>query len=524
MTKEEKKQEEVALMEKIKTSTDTQIEEKISTELVDIRKDLSDLIGKAKTKVISEEEFIKGLEPIEEKLKDYDPEIFAKYKDALTNHEKLQKMVNEQGIQIAKFKESGLPATKNKADALWEEVLEHVKSDDFEKFCKNPKQSVSFELKTVSITSNYTGTIFITQQDPRVVDHPEVVRLNIRDLLTVSPIDFPMLTFLTVTDWVRNITMVAENATLAESSFKELEVSTDVKRLGTFITLSKRILRRPKFIVDHLRQRLPAQVRYFEDFQLLWGDDVGNNLLGIFNVADDMATIVNTTKITGVATDVASVATYDSGAKALITLTNAEDQLFNGDIITFANATEATYNAAFTAIVISPTQLIIELAFVTEADTSAWTYIVNSPFKDSIVAAQEIDVLKVASSLINVQQYRNTGFVLNPTDATKIELLKGNDNHYLDVKRLDNGILTISGVPVVQTTAMPAGKFACGDWSMAAALFQFTNLNLEFAESVDQKLANTVVAIIQEEILFPIYNKFMFLTGDFTTAIASIKV
>lgn len=522
MNKEEKDKEEIALMEKIKGSTKIQIDKT----LVDIRKDISELTEAAKQGVISPDEFAKGLEPIEEKLKDYDPEIFVKYKELLGNHTKLEEVVKTQGIEMAKLKEGGgLPAKKNGTDVLWDEILDHVKSDTFEEFCKNPKRAVSFELKTVSITSNYTGTIFITAQDSTVVDTPEVTRLNIRDLLTVRPIDFVELAFLTVTDWVRNVGMVSENAILAESAFNEVEDTTSVKRLGTFLTLSKRILRRPKFIVDHLRQRLPAQVRYFEDFQLLWGDNLGNNLNGIFNVADDLATIVDATKITGVTGDVASIETYDGGLKTQVNFTANQDQLFNGDIITFAATTGATYDGSFTAIVQGPRIIIIEQAFTADVNVNAnWTYTVNNAFKDSITAAQQIDVLKVASSIINVQQYRNTGFVLNPTDVTKIEVLKGNDNHYIDLKRLDNGILTISGVRVVETTAIPAGKFACGDWAMAAALFQYTDMTLEFAESVDQKLANTVVAIIQEEVLFPIYNKFMFLTGDFTTSIAAIGV
>ncbi|MCP4984863.1 MAG: hypothetical protein GY928_02000 [Colwellia sp.] len=519
MTPEEKKAQEDALLLKIKDQGETQIEAKLK----EIKNEFSDLVGQAKTGMITTEQLAKGLEPIEEKLEDFDPEMFKAYQKEMDKH---KEMLDTQGTELAKLKEGGsLPATVNKADALWKEVLDHVTSKEFEQFAKNPKQAVEFELKTVSITDDYTGNVFISSQDPRVVDYPEVTRLNIRDLMRVNPTDFPDLTYLTVTDWVRAVGMVSENGILPESAFKEVEESTSVKRLGTYLSLSKRILRRPKFIVDHLRQRLPAQVRYYEDFQLLWGDGVGDNLTGIFNVADDFATIVNATKIVGIAGDVTSIATYNGGAQTLVTFTANQDTLFNGDIVTFAGTTAGTYDNSYTAIVISPTEIMIEQAYTADVNVLAnWTYTVNNAFKDSIEAAQQIDVLKVASSIINVQQYSNKGFVLSPTDATKIETLKGNDDHYIDVNRLDNGILTIGGVPVVETTAMPAGKFACGDWALAAALFQFTDLKLEFAESVDQKLNNSVVAIIQEELLFPIYNKYMFLTGDFTTAIAAIGV
>lgn len=510
---EKKAQEQKDFLAKVKAQTS----EQLTAELKGIKEELSQLASDAKAGM-SKEDFDAELKTITDKLEGIDSEKFKEFEASL---KKYQEATKEHGTKLAKM-EDGSGSRQTAANKFWKEVEEHVKSEKFESFVSDTKKSISFEMKTVSITDDYTGDFnFITTQDSRVVDHPQVTRLNVRSLLTVMPTDLPFLAFTEVYDWDRAVGMVSENGTLPESSFKIREATTDVKRLGTFVTLSKRMLRSVNFVLNHLRNRLPAQVRYYEDFQLLWGDGSGNNLTGIFKVADDFTTVINTS-ITGVAGDVASVASYDGGTKVLVTLTNAENQLHNGDTITFANATEASYNAAHTAIVISPTQFVIELTYVAEADTSAWTYTVNNPFKQSIDAAQEIDVLKVAKTIVTVMEYSCNGFVLNPVDSCKIETLKGNDDHYIDVQRLENGVLTIAGVPVVETTAMPAGKFAAGDWRLAAALGQFTNLNLEFSESTDEKLTNTVKAIIQQEVLFPIYNKYMFITGTFSTAKTAI--
>ena len=323
-------------------------------------------------------------------------------------------------------------------------------------------------------------------------------------------------------DWDRNEDVIDENGVLAESTFKVREATVDAKRIGTHIPLSKRMLKSATFVTSHIMQRMPAMVRYQEDFQLLHGDGLGDNVLGIFNKSDDFTTIIDTA-VVGAAGAIASVATYNNGTQSLITFA-ANQNIGNGDIITISSATATGYNNPFSAIVKSPKQIVIDVTYVAEADTSAWTFNVNNTFKDSIESAQEIDVLKVANTLVSIKEYRSTGIVMNPTDATKIETLKGNDEHYLDVQRLENGVLTIGGVPVVETTAMPAGKFIVGDWLMAAALFQFTELTLEFSESTQEKLKNMVEAIIQEEILFPIYNQHMFVSGDFATAKAAITV
>ncbi|WP_421809057.1 phage major capsid protein [Flagellimonas sp.] len=510
MTEEEKKEQEKALLAKIKEQNKEQIAE--------FKEEFKQLMQDSKSGVISEEAFNTKFDELSKKLENFDPEAYKKFQETLEGYEEKLKA---QGTEIKKLKDGG---TLGKGNSLKEKLEEVVKSDDFKEFVESGgKKKASFSLKAVSVTDDYTGTslVHITSRDSRVVDHPQVQRLNIRDLLTVMPADLPYLAFIEVYDWDRQVGVNTENGELAESSFKIREATVDAKRIGTHVPISKRMIKSAAFVVNHLAQRLPAQVRYYEDFQLLHGDGAGNNVSGIFKVASDFATLIDTA-LTGSAGAVASVASYDGGAKAIVTF--AANQLINnGDKITFANATHTGYNAEFIAKVISPKQILIDKSYTAEADTSAWTFSVSSPFKDAIDAAQEIDVLKVAKTLVTVQEYTANGIVLNPVDATKIETLKGTDEHYIDVQRLENGVLTIGGVPVVETTAMPAGKFVVGDWAMAAALGQFSELTLEFSESTQEKLKNSVEAIIQEEVLFPIYNKYMFVTGDFTTGKAALE-
>jgi hypothetical protein len=504
--------EEQKLLEKIQKKNEEQLNK--------FRDEFKKLSDDSRQGLITEEEFAKKFNELSEKLKDFDSEKYKKFIDTLTE---MSEKLKAQGTEITKLKDGGVNG--DKPVTLKSQLYEIAKSEKFSEFiASGGKKKVEFQLKTVSVTSDYTGTslVHITTRDPRVVDHPQVTRLNIRDLLTVAPADLPYLAYMEVYSWSRAVTTTGENTALAESSFKVREATSQVKRIGTHVPISKTMLRSSNFVANHLAQRLPAQVKYYEDFQLLWGDGAGNNLTGIFKTADDFATVINTS-ITGVAGDVTSIATYDGGTKTLVTLT-ANELINNGDVITFASTTGGTYDNAYTAIVISPTQLVIEQAYTADANVLAnWTFTVNSHFKTAIEAAQRIDVLKVAKTLVTQQEYTCNGFILNPVDATLIETTKGTDEHYIEVMRDGQGILRVSGIPVVETTAMPAGKFAVGDWAMAAALYEFTTLTLEFSESTTEKLGNYVEAIIQEELLFPIYNKYMFVVGDFTTAIAAIK-
>jgi HK97 family phage major capsid protein len=502
------------------------ISKKNKEQLDAFKNDITSLVNGVKSGAIDQATFNAEMGKVTEKLKEFDPVKYKAFQETIEKYEKRmadqEEAMRKQGETIKKLTEGGLdnPDAKKSLSVALKEILA---SDSFKEFVESGgKKKAHFELKAVSITSDYTGPsrVHITTRDSRVVDHPKVTRLNIRDLLTVSPADLPYLAFIEVYDWVRGVKMHTENESLAQSSFKVREATTDVKRIGTSLPISKRMLRSAAFIESHLSALLPAQVRFFEDFQLLFGDGAGNNVTGIFKVAQNFTTIINAA-VAGVAGEVDSIESYNGGAGVILNFSGNKD-INNGDIITIANATAPGYNASFPVIVIGPRQVLIETAYVAEANTDAWTFTINSRFKNAINAAQEIDVLKVAKTLVTRQEYSCTGFVMHPDDATIIETLKGNDEHYIDVKRLESGIMTIAGVPVVETTAMPSGKFACGDWTLAAALLEFTALVLEFSESTNEKLTNTVMAIVHEEILFPIYNKFMFVVGDFTSAKAAI--
>jgi HK97 family phage major capsid protein len=503
-----------------------QINEQTQNALTKVKNELSQTVTEMKAGLISQKDFDAKFDEITKQLKNIDADKFKSFEETLKKYEskmeEQHKALTEQGIALKKMQDGGAPGGAGAEGVLRTKLREFLNSQAWKDFAdSNGKKKVSLEVKAVDMTSSYTGSsrVLITTRSPRIIDHPPITRLNLRDLLNVGPADLPYLAFLEVYDWVRNVGTVSENGMLPESSFKVREALTDVKRIGTFINLSKRMLKSLPFIENYLAQQLPAMVRYAEDFQLLFGDGLGTNPLGLYEQGRDFVTEINAT-VSGIAGTITSVATYDGGAKSLFTFAANQD-IANGDKITFAASPNAAYNSTFSAIVKSPREIVIESPYVA-GSTAAVTWTVTSPFKNAIPFAQQMDVIKVAKALVTRREYTATGIIMHPDDASFIEMLKKTDQGYLDVQRFENGVLRISGIPVVETTAMPSGRFAVGDFNLAAALLELTPLQLEFSESTQEKLTNTVVAIIQEEILFPVYNKYMFIFGTFQTAIAAI--
>ena len=147
-------------------------------------------------------------------------------------------------------------------------------------------------------------------------------------------------------------------------------------------------------------------------------------------------------------------------------------------------------------------------------------------FAGTIAGAQQIDVLLVAISQLTQGNYQASGIVLNPIDSAKIELIKNTTEDYtgqVKAVRGQDGVLRITGIPVVETTAMTAGQFLVGDLRMACEWLLFTPLTMSISDSHGTIFLNNQVCInFEEEPVFPIYNPLMFVKGTFATAITQL--
>jgi len=375
--------------------------------------------------------------------------------------------------------------------------------------------------KAVVPTTDHTGTVMISEISDIVRDDAPNRKAHVRDLMNVSSTDQAQIVAGQVYNFSDALTlgavMLAENETTPESVFASKENTWTVKRIANSMRISKRWLKTNglQWVIDTVLSKLIDGTLTKEDEQLMYGDGVGDNVKGLLNDAQSFDLTPNTY----VATAFASVATYNSGTQALVTFASAHN-MRNGDSLTIANATEATYNATHTAIeVVNATQVIIDVAYVVEADTSAWTGSSASIFYLGIDLANNYDVLEVSKALLQADNFMVTGNIINPQDATKMSLLKATTGEYLGL-----GSDSLSGLPIVETTAMPTGRYATGDFSrQGLELKEYTPLSIQFVEDVETHQNNEIVIVIEEEIIFPVYNPYSFIAGKFADATVQLE-
>ena len=218
-----------------------------------------------------------------------------------------------------------------------------------------------------------------------------------------------------------------------------------------------------------------------------------------------------------------ALSTVDSVAQPgiVVEFEDAQPDILDGMKITFANAVVNTgLNATFDVIKMNDRQILIPSLTLSGAETgvSSMTFTVNNGGFQSIEDPNSYDVIKTAFAVMSYAQYYPTAIVLNPITVNIIESEKDTLGRNLGLIENRGGLKYIAGRPIIEYDGIPAGKYIIGDFrAVAAAIVDYTNLTLEWADDVENKLKNQVILIAQEEIIFPVYNPWAFAYGDLAT-------
>lgn len=482
----------------------------------------AEAINKSNSNLIADDEFRIEMERLGKKMNDANIEALSTLKK---ENEDLVKQLKSMGDVIEKLKKNGISLeTINKFDEKLDEMLTSEKFQDFANGkTRKSGQFEGFSLKdVVSMTNNYEGNVLITQQQSRVVSPIANKPLHMRDMLKVLAGDpqFPNLAY-TQIEWMdRNARYVTENGRLPESSIKAKEVQTGTKRLGTHIRISKRMLKSRAYIRSFILAMLPEAVYMAEDWNILFGDGRGENLLGIVNHPGVLPVekIINDVIVEGKAGSITSVTPYNDKADTIIDFTTPQPLILDGMMITIAGATTTELNGTFPIVKMNDRQILILGVALEEAEAAAnvakMTFKVNNAAFKNIEAPNSEDVIKTAFAVMTFGQYFPNFIVLNPITVNSIDSEKDALGRPLGLVKVVNGVKYIASRPVIEYPGIPAGKYLLGDLNLGANLVDYTSLTLEWAEDVETKLANEVVLIAQEEVIFPVTMPWSFAYGD----------
>ena len=482
---------------------------------------MCEVVNKSLEGIASPDEVSKQFDDINKLLKSNDNE---KFQQLVKDNEELVAQVKTLGESIEKMKQKGLSMNAiNKFDEKLNEMLDSEKFRDFaEGKTRKSGEFDGFSLKdVVSMTDNYTGDLLITQQQKRVVTQVANKKLHMRDVLTTLTADpaYPQLAYAQVYAFNRNARFVTENGRLPESSIKVKEIQTGTKRLGTHIRISKRMLKSRVYIRSYILNMLPEAVWMAEDWNILFGDGNGENLLGIINNTGvtSVEKIISTAIVTGAAGAVKAITGYNGDKDVIVEFAEPQDLILDGMSITFAGAAVLTeLNKTHALVKMEDGRILIPgVAFSgAETATDKMTFSVHEAGFKNIEEPNSEDVVKTAFAAMTYAQYFPNAIILNPMTVNGMESEKDTTGRNLGIVKMVDGVKYIAGRPIIEYGGILPGKYLLGDFNQAANLVDYTTLTLEWAEDVETKLCNEVVLMAQEEVIFPIYMPWAFAYGD----------
>lgn len=484
-----------------------------------------DAINKSNEGLISDEDFTKRIEELAKKMAGVEA-----LEELRKENEQLLTQVNSMGENLEKLQKKGISMeTVNKFAEKMDEMFESEKFHDFMSGRKN-KSGVfdGFSLKDaeapVSMTNNYTGEILISQQQNRVVSPIAMKPLHLRDILTSTPGE-PESTSLTYTQCEsmdRNARYVTENGRLSRSSVSFKEVTTGTSRVGTYIPVSKRMLKCKVYLRSWLLTILPNAVRMAEDWGILFGDGKGENLLGIANHegVTSVENIISGAIVSGAAGSVVSITPYNDKQDTLIEFKEPQPMILDGMQITIENASSASgLNKTHSVVKVTDRQILLVGAALSTAEVTstvaAVTWKVNNGAFKSIEAPNSEDVVNTAFAVMTYGEFFPNAIVLNPITVNAMMSEKDALGRKLDIVKVVNGVKYVGARPVIEYPGIQPGKYLLGDFSPnGASIVDYTAMTMEWASDVDYVLSNQVALIVQEELIFPVYMPWAFAYGD----------
>lgn len=141
-----------------------------------------------------------------------------------------------------------------------------------------------------------------------------------------------------------------------------------------------------------------------------------------------------------------------------------------------------------------------------------------TPFNETLRKTKDnnIDVLRRAILQVRIAEYRATGIALNPIDWADIELQKDDVGSYIWVNVQEGGTARMWKLPVVDSNAVPQGKFLVGAMDMAAQVFDREDAAVEVStEDGDNFRTNMVTIRAEERLALAVYRPESFVYGSF---------
>lgn len=106
-----------------------------------------------------------------------------------------------------------------------------------------------------------------------------------------------------------------------------------------------------------------------------------------------------------------------------------------------------------------------------------------------------LDVIRRSATLPTLFYHRPNAVIVHPTEFQEMELLKGNDDHYVffQIQTSDMAVPMVWRLAIVETTAMPQGTGLVGDFMGGAAIVEREGMDFAMTDSHEDHFARNLL-------------------------------
>lgn len=218
-------------------------------------------------------------------------------KSAVESIKSIQDHVNKLESKITEQSISG----KNKVPSIESQILTFMNGNDYKSLVDMKKKrseykmpnDIGFEIKVIStgdVDAVGTNSIpfSLMQVEPGVAMHPNNPTLFYQ-LVSKGTVSKEYIQWLERNTVTRSAAMVAENGVFPESGLTWVEKSEKVKKIADSVPVTNESLEDFDYTMSEIMEVLQYNIPSIRDNQLLTGDGIGNNLLGIDTIAKTFA-------------------------------------------------------------------------------------------------------------------------------------------------------------------------------------------------------------------------------------------
>lgn len=294
----------------------------------------------------------------------------------------LDAKTNELSEVIAKF-EGKLEALKETAKApaqkmsLGQSITKTYEDNlDAIKDAVSRGGKVNLEVKDTTITGNYVGTFNLTDYDAEI-DHKPRKRMGIMDVVNSGSTSSKFVTYVTQVKEA-NGSWTAEAGDKDESAQDWREISEEVKKIATYVKVSKEMLEDLPFVRSEINNDLLKGLNESIEDALINGTGVGAVISGLLSLPMGLPAFTG----------------------AGFTGANAIPNANLSDVLRVAKAQIESSNYTPTHIVLNPVD--VAKLQLTKGTDGTYTYPIYLPEGGSMVIA---DMVVISSTFIAVDKY-----------------------------------------------------------------------------------------------------------------------